>query len=425
LAVDTVVFDAVLKNVYLGPIRDQLNSKKTIYGHLRKEDSDFGRQLVIPLRRGRNQGFGFISGTTGTVPAAGAQQYEDAFVPPKYFYGQVKIRQEVIEQSKSSAAAFARAVKTEMSGLPQDMANDLNRVVLGQSDCDLAQGGLSAYTGTSFTFTNASDARKCDVNMLLDFWNDAGTATDSTDDTLLHQGVPVTAVNLDTGVVTVSGVTLSGTAANIMVSRTGARSRDFRNEMAGLDNLIDNANPYLATSATVGNVQGINRTTNTWFNSVVFTAGANRSPSDTLLQQTIDAANIRAAGNIDCFVTTFGVRDAYEQTQVLLKRYPSTTNLPGGYSEDVDGGDFVKYAGIPIIPDKYAPQNKILALDKRYVYVARLADFDWMDSDGSILHLAGNNEPAYFANLYFFGELVVSKAAACAKLENITGTDAA
>lgn len=426
MASTLTTFDAVLKEVYLGPIQDQLNSKRTVWGRLTKKDDEFGRYLVIPVRKGRNQGFGAVRPTTGTVPAAGAQQYEDLKVPPKYHYGQIKVRKEVIDQSKTSKAAFGRAVQEEMDNLPIDMANDLNREVLGKGDCNLAPGGVTTFSGTTIVLTNVSDARAFGENMLIDIWDDAGAPTTSTGHTLLYASVLVTAVNVDTGTLTVSGVSLSGTASQIQITRAGARDRDIRHEFLGLNAAIDDADPTLDTSASVTGIQGISRTGNSWFNSKVFgNSGTLRDISDTLLQQTLDAANIRGGGMISMFLTTFGVRDAYEQTQVLLKRYPSTTNLPGGYDEDVDGGDFVKYAGVPIIPDKFAPQNTVLAVDNRLVFIARLSDIDWMDDDGQVLHLAGNNEPAYFANLYMAGELIITKPAGCAKLEDIRGTDAA
>ncbi|MCP5059030.1 MAG: phage major capsid protein [bacterium] len=429
MATTLSTFDAVLKEVYLGPIRDELNSKDTVYGILDKKDDEGGREMVIPVRKTRNQGFGFI-GSTANVPVAGAQGYEDLKIPPKYYYGQLKVRQEVISQSRSSAGAFARAIRTEVEGLPIDMKDDLNRVILGNGDCDLAPSGIASHSTTTMTLSVAAEARRFGEQMLCDVWDDNATTshTDptgvSTDDSILYQGIRVTNVATNTGIITFNQDVTVGTATQYMVGRAGARTRDQRHEMMGLDGVIAETNPYLYTTAGVTNLQNIDRTANAWFNSTILgNGGTNRTVSTTLLQQSIDAANIKAGGKINCFVTTFGVRDAFEQQQLLQKRYPNTMRLPAGYAENDDAMDFIEYNGIPIVPDKFAPQNSILALDKRLVYIARLADFDWMDEDGSILHLAPTGEPAYIAIIFFFGELVTTKPGGCSKIDDVEGTD--
>jgi hypothetical protein len=427
LASTLTTFDAVLKEVYLEGIQDQLNSKDTAMNLMNKKDDPGGKYLKGPLRYGRNQGFGAVDGTAGTVPAAGAQQYDSITVPPKYHYGQIKVRKEVIEQSKSSVAAFARAMQTEMEGLPTDMKEDANREFLGNGTGNLAPGGVTTFSGTSIVLTDTADARKFGPNIRIDIWDNGGSATDSTLDTMLYQGVKVTVVNVDTGTLTVTGVSLSGTAANIMINRSGTRERDIRYEMLGLRAAVSASNPYLATSASISNIQGLNRSTATWFTSKVFSnSSVNRDISETLLQQTIDAVNIRGGGKVSFWLTTFGIRDAFEQTQLTLKRYPNTQKLPAGFTEDVDAGNYVPGPNnIPIVPDKHAPSNEVYAIDKRYLFIARLADWNWMDDDGKILHLCANNEPAYYANLFCFMETMVTQPNCCSVITDVTGTDPA
>lgn len=433
MATTMSTFDAVLKEVYLGPIRDELNSKDTVYGLLDKKDDEGGRELVIAVRKGRNQGFGFVSGNAN-VPTAGNQQYDNLKIPPKYYYGQLKVRNEVIKQSQSDAGAFARAVRAEVEGLPIDMKDDLNRVILGDGSGDLCPSGVASVAADTATLSVAAEARRFGEGSFVDIWDDNatkdgdGNATPgvTSDDTLVANGLQVLTVDTDAGTVQFDRSIAALTAANLMINRQGARDRDFRYEMMGLDRAVSNRNPYLDTSPTISHYQNIDRTTRTWFQSKVFhNSGTNRSVSTTLLQQSIDAANIKAAGKIDMFVTTFGVRDAFEQQQLLQKRYPNTMRLPAGYSENDDAMDFIEYNGIPIVPDKFAPQNRIIAIDRRLIYIARLSDFDWMDEDGSILHLAPTGEPAYVAILYFYGELVSTKPAGCSKIIDLIGTDAA
>ena len=54
----------ILKNFYIGPVRDQLNNATVLLAQLKKSSKEVvGEQVILPLRVGRNWGVG-ARGTT-------------------------------------------------------------------------------------------------------------------------------------------------------------------------------------------------------------------------------------------------------------------------------------------------------------------------------------------------------------------------
>lgn len=419
---DLTTFDSILKDVYLGPIRDQLNSKDTVYGMLNKKDQLDGRQLVVPIRKGRNFSFGFQS-ANGTLPVALSQQYDNVNVTPKYYYGTVEITKEVIEQSRSSRGAFARAVRTQLEGLPLDMRDDLDRIVLGNGNGVI--GTVTGLSGSDFDLTEVTDVRKFGINQRLTAYN-----LDTPAGVVQNTGatpMTVTGVSVSSGTATITVDNLTGVANNDLIVKDGARTAGpsgVRNEMMGLNGIIDDANPSMDSSG----LQGIDRSSNDFWKSYVDdNGGTNRAITNGLLQSLIDASKIRGNGMIHYFITPYGVRFEYAESQLNVRRNVNTARISGqttgGFVENEESYDFVEYNNIGFIPDKYAPANTILAVDWDSVWVGRFADFNWLDDDGSILKWSPNRTPSFEAILYFYGELVTTAPNRCAKAEDVIGDD--
>ena len=115
--------------------------------------------------------------------------------------------------------------------------------------------------------------------------------------------------------------------------------------------------------------------------------------------------------------TSFGVRRAYQALLTNTKQLVNTQKLQGGY-------EAISYLGgshgvIPIIAEKDAPANKIFVVDEDELAIFRLADFDWMQEDGSILSRVSGVD-AYEAVLYVYQELGTSMRNAHVLLSDIT-----
>ena len=104
---------AVLKDYYLAPLREEINESTALMAQLeRKTVQLVGKRGIIPLHVTRSEAVG-ARGDGGNLPAANGQGYTDAIVPFAYQYGAISITGPTIEQTKSDQGAFLRAVDAE------------------------------------------------------------------------------------------------------------------------------------------------------------------------------------------------------------------------------------------------------------------------------------------------------------------------
>ena len=388
-------FDAILKTQYLGPIREQLNSSSVLYSRLEKnEDSVVGKNFTIPLHYGRNEGVG-ARAEGGTLPAAGNQAYKECIVPMRYQYGRIQITGPTIKAARSNEGAFLRAVDSEMRGLERDMKSSMNRQAFGDGTGLLATVAASG-SGTSTVVVDST--AKLRVGMPIDIIvKTTGAATAGL------AGTTVASIT-DATTFTISGTLAGSPAGTYGVYIAGSRN----NEMMGLSGIV-------SATATLQSLDVANYPW--WKATVLANGGTNRAISDTLLQTAIDTLESNSSGMCTAMYTSFGVRRAYQALLTATKQLVNTQKLQGGY-------EAINYLGgshgvIPMIADKDAPANKIFVVDEDELAIYRLADFDWMQEDGSILSRVSGVD-AYEAVLYVYQELGTSMRNAHVLLSDIT-----
>ena len=388
-------FDAILKTQYLGPIREQLNSSSVLYSRLEKnEDSVVGKNFTIPLHYGRNEGVG-ARAEGGTLPAAGNQAYKECIVPMRYQYGRIQITGPTIKAARSNEGAFLRAVDSEMRGLERDMKSSMNRQAFGDGTGLLATVAASG-SGTSTVVVDST--AKLRVGMPIDIIvKTTGAATAGL------AGTTVASIT-DATTFTISGTLAGSPAGTYGVYIAGSRN----NEMMGLSGIV-------SATATLQSLDVANYPW--WKATVLANGGTNRAISDTLLQTAIDTLEANSSGMCTAMYTSFGVRRAYQALLTATKQLVNTQKLQGGY-------EAINYLGgshgvIPMIADKDAPANKIFVVDEDELAIYRLADFDWMQEDGSVLSRVSGVD-AYEAVLYVYQELGTSMRNAHVLLSDIT-----
>lgn len=388
-------FDAILKNQYLGPIREQLNNSSVLYSRLEKnEDSVVGKNFTIPLHYGRNEGVG-ARGEGGALPAAGNQSYKECIVPMRYQYGRIQLTGPTIKAARSNEGAFLRAVDSEMRGLEKDMKSSMNRQAFGDGTGLLAN---VAATGSSSTTVVVDSTAKLRIGMPVDIIvKTTGAAT------LGVAGTTVASITDGTTFV-ISDALADSPAATYGVYLAGSRG----NEMMGLGGIV---------SATA-TLQGLDVASYPWWKATIqANSGTARAITDSIIQEAIDTLESKSSGMCSAMYTSFGVRRAYQALLTNTKQLVNTQELQGGYKA-------ISYLGgshgvIPIIADKDAPAGKIFCVDENELSIYRLADFDWMQEDGAILSRVSGYD-AYEAVLYVYQELGTSMRNAHVLIGDIT-----
>jgi len=398
-------FDAILKNVYRGPIVEQLNQESYAIDQFERVAANdmgsfSGKQVIFPIHTGRNRGRASIT-DGGVLPTAGTQSYADGYVTMRYFTQGIELSDQVIKQSETNEGAFVRAMTAEVEGATTDLRKDINRQVYGTGNAVLA---------TVRTAVSAGAATSVDVDSFQ--YISVGDAIDivRADGTVANAGIVVTGV-----------AAAAGAAQNSATQTNGVIS--FNSVTAPTGGWPTTATIRLANPASVA---GTNTTTNAYpgsesdgFRNITQTSGAlhqinpdaatSVNPAVPLWKGTEVDANystaansledlyIRLAQNIrkvsskspDVFLTTLGAQRRLANQFVSQKRWQDAKSL-----EMQEGYSAIMIASgakpVPVIADVDAPAGFVFGLQKSSFAWSELQKPDWLsapDGKGSILTL--------------------------------------
>ena len=376
-------FDAVLKDIYLGPIRDNLNNATILMNRINKT-SEFvdasGRYIYTPLKRANNQGVG-ARGDRGALPTAGYNKISQSRTSIRHNYGRIEITGVTIRASKNDKGAFTKAVDLEVNGMVESLKKDINR----QFICGDSYGPLATVdtVPSSVTLTvknpggmttTKSPTMFIKEGMLLDVYTGTNATTAS---------VSVTSVNESTGVITTS--THGATIGDVLY-----RQGSYGIEMMGLKGIIDDG-------TVVDTLQNIQSSTYTFWQSKRFhNSGTARDVTPAIMQDAYTACE-KQGEPASLILVSFEIRDAYANSLVNMRRIVNTLQLDGGW-EGLD------YNGKPVTADVDCPAGSMFFVNEGQLCVNRVSDFAWGDEDGRILKYVPGYD-SYEAFLYYDAEL--------------------
>ncbi len=115
--------NAILKDFYSGPVRDQLNNEMLALQLFKKRKLTWvGRQAILPVRLARNASDAFLD-ESEAFGATGQVTYGTLTVSAKYLYGQMSITGPAIAQAKASVGAFVNGLQSELDGAVETVKN--------------------------------------------------------------------------------------------------------------------------------------------------------------------------------------------------------------------------------------------------------------------------------------------------------------
>lgn len=134
------------------------------------------------------------------------------------------------------------------------------------------------------------------------------------------------------------------------------------------------------------------------------------------LQQNYNEAMRRGGADIDYVFSDFDSQRYYNKLLVADMRFMNKQQVPGDGTFSDKNKSYLEFAGVPWIPDQYAP-TRVFMLDssswKKYV----LSEFSWADESGSNM-IAQTGSDAYEARLRLFCNVFAEKPAANAVMRN-------
>lgn len=390
--------DAALKEFYLTPMREQLNQKVMFLQQIESNSKDVeGRRAILSLHVRRNSGVG-ARPEGGTLPTAGQQKYAEERVSLRSNYARIQLSGQVIKAMSSDKGSFVRAVDSETKGAVADCRRDVNRQLFGTSDGVIAATGVTAAAvivvlGAGVT---AVQRRQLEVGMVIDI----GTVAAPTS---VAAARTITAADATT--ITISGAAVT-TASTDRIFRNGSGgSGASQVELTGLPTIV-------SATGTLFNVDPIVEPV--WASTVTAISGA---ATETAFAKAQHDVAIAGGDEVELFVTSDGVHRAYANLLTSLKRFPSTTELKGGYKAlSLDAGG-VQSASITW--DRDCPAQTAFGLTPSHLQQHQMSDWEWMDSDGAVLSRVSGQD-AYEAVMFKYHELTTDKRNAFVKLTGIT-----
>lgn len=390
--------DSVLKDVYAGPVIEQLNYKTYMIDMIERE-TQFqmdarGRKAIVPVHAGRNRGRG-ARAEGGVLPVAGRQTWDDAQIRINYFYQGIELTDASIEASKSNDGAFVNLLDAEVKGATADMKKDVQRQIWGPGNGMLTGIRASATTQSTLPVDSLQYIHVGDpVDVLR-----------KTDGSTSLTGSGRTVVALST---TGPTVTLDSTAGGTVDTAWGIYLAGSRGqEMKSMQEIVAaNRELFGINSATAG--------LEFWNGQVLDVGASAAAPAlagENAFEKIADKVGATGQGETQVYISNRGVRrnlaDSFQSTKRFTNR--EAVQIHGGYS-----GIMIASGNgeVPLVIDDDAPFAEAYAIDRDALrwYQQTTPGFLEDPKSGQILHLkdgssAGTKEATWQGWLRWYASL--------------------
>lgn len=385
MALTMTTMDALLKDLFEGGVREQLNNEVPLFKLLDEADKPFsGRRAVYPAHTTRNSGVGARPENT-TLPSAGQQGHSLVVVSATYFYARGQVSGQAIAAGKH---AFAEALSNEMQGLMNDAKVDLGRQTWGTGDGRIGQiqttstvDASAIFVGNRFQAPSQPGARYVFQGALIE----AGTQadTDARGGQLVVGSVQLSAnPATTTDTINISGTVAILSASTDFIAIEGAGGSGI--EALGLEAIVDEfstSNRWNTTAFFSATLQGINRQNVAAWNALVLgNSQVARVIDSNLMQLAFDEIHIASGQEPNLIMGHHSVVRALLDSVAADRRYVSS----GAPKYDA-GHSGLSYNGVAVERDRLAPYNTLFVGVKEALAKFTLKPISFADKDGAIL----------------------------------------
>ncbi len=382
--IDLTTAQNALKDAYLVAACNQLNTKTNpLLAKIKQSTADvYGKEIIKMAPVGLNGGVGAGS-ETGELPTANENNYVQFRTTLKNLYGTIEISDKAIRASASGNGAFVDLLTSEMEGLITASKFNLGRMLYGDG---------SGKVGTVLSF-DAGAATMDSVKNLME-----GMVVDVyTEDSKTKSGLRISYVDrTNKKIYFTSTTTLS---ADDVLYVQGSKG----NEITGLGAIF-------SESATL---YGLTREKNKWLAPYIDNSG--KEISDGLLQSAVDFLEENSGSNIDFITCGSGVKRAYQEYLACYRRNIDVTELEGGFKA-------ISFNGIPVVSDRFVPDDTMYLLDTSKFTLHQLCDWEWIEGEGGRILRQKAGFPAYTATLVKYADLICEQPNGQAKISSIPST---
>ncbi len=371
--------DNALKSFYLDAVSEALNlNVNPLLAQIKQTSADvWGKDVRKLVRYGVNGGIG--AGTeTGSLPAAGGNNYIQFVSSLKNLYGTIEISDKAIRASASNEGAFVNLLNDEMQSLIRSASFNFGRMLYGDGSGTLCS--VSAVGGDNKITVDS--VKGIAEGMIVDFYTEGGALIAAA------KGRTVTSVDRENQTVAVDGTALNST---ILPAGTAVcLQHSYGCEITGLGALFSDSDT----------LYGVNRAAHPWLKPYVKKEIGTLGES--VLQTAIDTVEERSGSKIDFIVCSWGVKRALADYYTQYRTFVPSMEVKGGYKA-------LSFNGIPVVADRFCPSGTMYLLNTEDFALHQLCDWQWLESeDGKILKQSAG-KPVYTATLVKYAELVCSR----------------
>lgn len=383
--------DNALKDFYLEVLSNQLNTTiNPLLAKINQTTSDvWGREIRKFAPYGINGGIG--AGTEdGDLPTSANNNYAQFVLTLKNLYGKLEISDKAIRASESSTGAFVNLLNAEMDGLLKASAFNLGRMLYGDGSGFLAD--ISESTESSVTVDRTQNLIE---GMVVDIISESGET--------IKGSLRIKSIDRANKKVIFTTSTLSsdyGTAGYKLCVQGS-----YGNEITGLGAIFD----------TTKSLYGLDRTSHSWMNPFIKDISSGSTASDiteVAMQTAIDNLEEIANSKVDFIVCSSGVKRNYQNYMISYRSNINVMELEGGFKA-------ISYNGIPLVSDKFVPNNTMFLLNTSEFNLHQLCDWKWLESEDGRVIKQTPGKATYQATLVKYADLICNKPCGQAKITGI------
>lgn len=370
--------DNALKSFYLDAVTEALDLKANpLLAQIQRSSIDVvGKDVKKLVRCGINGGISAGS-ETGALPASSTNDRVVFTSTLKNLYGTIEISDKALRAAAGSEGAFVNLLNDEMQSLIKSASFNFGRMLYGDGT-----GLLAAVDdigdNNELTLTGVKGIVE---GMLVDFTTLPGAVIAST------AGRKVLSVDRENNVIVVDGASLT----NAIPLGAGVYlhgSKDY--EITGLGAIFSEEDQ----------LYGVDRSSASIMKPYIKENAGEISES--LIQKAIDTIEENSGSKVNFIVCSWGVKRALAEYYRQYASVMPTMECAGGFKA-------VSFNGIPVIADRFCPEETMFLLNTDDFKIHQLCDWKWLEGeDGKILKQVPG-KPVYTATLVKYAELMCER----------------
>ncbi len=374
----------VLKEVYLGVIADQINTKTNpFFARIRRSARNIiGKEIRVVAPIGINGGI-MAGEETSDLPEGVDTPYLSFVAPLKNLYGRFEISDKAVRCSSSDVNSFVNLLQDGMDSLLKASIFNLSRMIYGDGTGLLA---TITYNDSTATVDNTEAVAP---GMYVDIYNASGATVDT--------NVLVKNVDKSSGEISLNTTQTLTTGYTLYVHN----SKD--NEIIGLKGIVNNTMLY-----------GVDKEEYPIMNAKTYTASTSDAFDEDYVQKIID--DLEMAGTSVNFINcSYDLKRLYQRYLTLYRKHINYTTLE-------DGMKVITHFGTPIVPTNHVGSGEAYFLNTDDFIFYELGDWKWLEDESGRILKQNANKPAYSATLVKYTELLCQKPSGVAFCQNIPTT---